>query len=91
MFGEDIGTLNVKLEFADGETTTLVTIAGEQANAWLLSSHTVTTYSPARLLVEGVAGEGKRGDISLDDFSLGLGSCPSHVRNNFYMNCFCIY
>lgn len=79
MYGNEVNTLAIFLEFATGDSIPLWQSQGTQAYEWLLVQHSLVTYSPARILIEGIFGTGNNGDIAIDDTILEFGLCPSDV------------
>lgn len=79
MFGESIDNLNVYLEYNTGALYHIWNRQGPQANTWLQGRRSLETFSPTRLIFEGIVGEKVTGDIALDDISLVSGFCDPDV------------
>lgn len=85
MFGESIDNLNVYLEYNTGDMYHLWNRHGPQANIWIKGTRSLETFSPSRLIFEGIVGEKVTGDIALDDISLIAGLCDPDVSGiSFY-------
>ena len=84
MFGVNVNHLNMYAEFGHGERELVFSLNGMQANEWIESKHTLITYSPIRVLLEGVAGTDIKGDIAIDDITLDYNQCPTDVRISLF-------
>ena len=78
MYGEDINTLNIKLNnLISNDENILWTRNFQQGNQWRYGQVYVKNQGNYRFVIEGVAGDSYEGDIAIDDIYTNLGSCPS--------------
>ena len=74
MFGKDVNSLNVyKESFELGPMVLIWNMTGQQTDAWKRADIPITNNAPFRVIIEGVAGSGYKGDIGVDDISFTPG------------------
>ena len=74
MFGVNVNALNVYVEsFERGPMVLTWNLTGQQADAWKRANVPLTSNTPFRVIIEGVVGNGYRGDIGVDDISFTPG------------------
>lgn len=79
ILGSSFGALNIWMELPTGDKVLIIKPNDQQVDAWLHGRYTLLTFTPSRLLIEGVAGTSYTGDIALDDIYLHKGRCDDHV------------
>ncbi|RNA26977.1 MAM and LDL-receptor class A domain-containing 1-like, partial [Brachionus plicatilis] len=75
LHGLDVYKLNIYMNNSVGSNTTLAVIVGEQGFAWQHILVNITSASQFRIYIEGIVGNGYRGDIALDDLSYSTSPC----------------
>ncbi|RNA26976.1 MAM and LDL-receptor class A domain-containing 2-like [Brachionus plicatilis] len=81
MFGVDINTLQFSLIRNNNfkNETTIFKKVGAQLDKWLIANVRLDSADinfDFKLAIDGIAGSGFRGDISVDEISLSIGQCP---------------
>ncbi|XP_019632083.1 PREDICTED: MAM and LDL-receptor class A domain-containing protein 2-like [Branchiostoma belcheri] len=79
MYGDDVGTLNVYIRVGTIMGDPLWTRSGTNGNRWVLAQIPVVGLTTYSVVLEGVRGDGFRGDIAVDDVSMLTGDCPPVV------------
>ena len=70
MFGININALNIYTESYElGPMILAQNFTGQQGDAWKRADIPLTNVAPFRVILEGVVGNGVKGDIGLDDIS----------------------
>ncbi|RNA19406.1 MAM and LDL-receptor class A domain-containing 2-like, partial [Brachionus plicatilis] len=75
MHGLDVYKFNVYMEDKVGGKQLLRNFTGEQGFAWQHLLLNVTNRNEFRIYLEGIIGDGYRGDIALDDLSYSTSPC----------------
>ncbi|XP_035658189.1 MAM and LDL-receptor class A domain-containing protein 1-like [Branchiostoma floridae] len=75
MSGVETGTLRVIVQEMDGTETTVWQLSGNKSPNWLNGKIGITGGNRHRVIIEGVRGNGFRGDISIDDLDFLTESC----------------
>ncbi|CAK8696661.1 unnamed protein product [Clavelina lepadiformis] len=95
-YGSHIGKINAYKRSLDHTGSYLgspLWYQGEdQGDQWLYAAIDVDDDYPYQIILEGVRGEGFRGDIAVDDISISDGLCESCCGDNFFRcgNNYCI-
>jgi hypothetical protein len=78
MFGKSINTLNILLQNAYNQSSTLLwTRRFNQGNKWRYAQIFVNNTGNYKFVIEGICGASFTGDIAIDEISGNIGSCPS--------------
>ncbi|XP_041460946.1 MAM and LDL-receptor class A domain-containing protein 1-like [Lytechinus variegatus] len=94
MYGAHVGTLNVGYGNTDGNTEGPViwTKSGDQSYDWIVGHVAITTtVKNPKVYLEGTAGKGYQGDISIDDIMFSYGDCPALLYCDFQSDDACGY
>ena len=76
MFGNHIGTLEVHKQINGGNKQRLFMLSGYQGHIWSQAQVQIISDSrPFHLLFVAHRGDGKHGDLAIDDVMLRNGSC----------------
>ena len=76
MYGEDIGSLYVAIEYADTALSTIeFQVSGSQGDQWKNAQITINTLNDAFIKIIAVTKKGPQGDIAIDDTSFTDGPC----------------
>jgi hypothetical protein len=70
MYGVNVNSLNIYTEqFELGPMVIAWNMTGQQGDSWNRADIPLTSEAPFRVLIEGIVGNGYKGDIGLDDIS----------------------
>ncbi|XP_060552717.1 MAM and LDL-receptor class A domain-containing protein 1-like [Ruditapes philippinarum] len=76
MYGRNIGALNVYIEMKDGNKTVIFSKNKDiGVRDWWKSVLNINAYDTYQIVIEGIIGDGYRGNIAIDDISIRSGSC----------------
>ena len=85
MYGTEIGTLDIQYQPSGHNVRPLWKLKGSHGYEWeLLSAEIPVQESPIQIIVEGVRGNGHRGDMAIDDVTLIPGPCEKKGRDGSY-------
>ncbi|XP_060580568.1 MAM and LDL-receptor class A domain-containing protein 1-like [Ruditapes philippinarum] len=71
MYGRDIGALNVYIKMKDGNKTVIFSKNKDiGVPAWWKSVLNINAHDSYQIVIEGIIGDGYRGDIAIDDISI---------------------
>lgn len=78
MYGTDIGSLNVysQLFTRSASLNNLFTLNGNQQQGWKQAHVPIFINTQFALIIEGVVGNGYKGDLAIDDIVMTAGTCP---------------
>ncbi|XP_022096502.1 MAM and LDL-receptor class A domain-containing protein 1-like [Acanthaster planci] len=82
MFGDQMGTLNIKSKTFNTEKL-VWSQQGNNGDQWYEDYFEVSEVLAFRLIFEAVIGSGPRSDIAIDDISHSIGSCPKNTMCDF--------
>ncbi|XP_067654504.1 MAM and LDL-receptor class A domain-containing protein 1-like [Haliotis asinina] len=78
MYGSNVGALNVYVQTGAAiPSTPTWKRTGTQGTHWLMGQFSVNVKTPFNVVIEGVRGNGYRGDIAIDDVNITNGSCSA--------------
>jgi len=76
MYGDSTGTLNFYIKTGSGLGSQVWTRTGSQGNQWTQAAVTVSQNRQSYAVVlEGIGGNGYKGDMAVDDIMLAHGAC----------------
>lgn len=82
MNGANIGTLSVKLVTKSGANSTVWSQSGDKGDRWSYGQLPVVSPKETyRVVIEGVRGNGYRGDIAIDDITFKQQNCGGKLKS----------
>ncbi|KAK3713138.1 hypothetical protein QZH41_010040 [Actinostola sp. cb2023] len=88
MYGRDIGRLNIYQAPVIGHDIVKEAFTKSQGNAWVKEEVIFDSDKEFQIILEGVRGTNYKGDIALDDISLGPGCQRLGIPTTFAYNSF---
>ncbi|XP_077978864.1 MAM and LDL-receptor class A domain-containing protein 1-like [Glandiceps talaboti] len=81
MYGPHTGSLNIYIRTSDpGQLESQWSMDGQQQNAWLRAEVVLNKNVKFQVVIEGVRGNGDRGDVAVDDISFTPGCSLDAVQ-----------
>ncbi|XP_046571399.1 MAM and LDL-receptor class A domain-containing protein 1-like [Haliotis rubra] len=78
MYGSNVGALNVYVQTGAAiPSTPTWKRTGTHGTHWRMGQFSVNVKTPFNMVLEGVRGNGYRGDIAIDDVNIANGSCSA--------------
>ncbi|XP_069134308.1 thyroid hormone-induced protein B-like [Argopecten irradians] len=78
MYGDDMGTLNVLVKDETGANIVSWSKSGNQGNLWYGEVIDIqSSVWTSLIIIEGIRGDGHRGDAAIDNVTLTEGSCAT--------------
>jgi hypothetical protein len=84
MYGASVNVLNIKILNLVTSTSSIVwTRSGNQGNRWKNGQVYTNEIGNFRFILEGIVGDGREGDIAIDDIASNYGPCPGTMYCDF--------